>query len=173
MDLVRKYYDGAPVSTSSKPKPTTRDGLLRRGDFGPAVAEVQERLRIPADGIFGPQTEEAVRAFQRSEGLAVDGIVGPNTLAALRKTTTPKKQPVKTVLKTAVLRVGSRGAAVKRLQAGLNKSFPAYSRLKVDGIYGPSTANVVRNFQRRSKLTADGIVGRNTRKALAKYGIRP
>lgn len=173
MGLVRRYYDGTPVSTSTKPKPTTRSGLLRRGDFGPAVAEVQERLRISADGIYGPNTEAAVRAFQRSKGLAVDGIVGPNTLAALKKTTTPKKQPVKTVLKTAVLRVGSRGAAVKRLQAGLNKAFPAYSRLKVDGIYGPATANVVRNFQRRSGLPADGIVSPHTRKALAKYGVRP
>ena len=174
MGLVRGYYDGAPVSTSSKPQPTTRPaGLLRRGDFGPAVAEVQERLRIPADGIFGSQTEVAVRAFQRSKGLAVDGIVGPNTLAALAKATTPKKQPVKTVVKTAVLRVGSRGAAVKRLQAGLNKAFPAYSRLKVDGIYGPSTANTVRTFQRRSGLAADGVVGPRTRKALAKHEIRP
>src|SRR5829696_2740863 len=38
---------------------------------------------VTVDGIFGPNTEAAVRAFQQSKGLAVDGIVGPNTWSAL------------------------------------------------------------------------------------------
>ena len=38
------------------------------------------------DGIYGPQTREAVRYFQRKNGLAVDGIVGPNTARALGMT---------------------------------------------------------------------------------------
>ncbi|WP_236242240.1 peptidoglycan-binding protein [Streptomyces sp. CC228A] len=36
------------------------------------------------DGIFGPTTEAAVKAFQKDVGLAVDGIVGPNTWRVLR-----------------------------------------------------------------------------------------
>ena len=37
------------------------------------------------DGFFGPATEEAVKAFQRSNGLEVDGSVGPKTREALAK----------------------------------------------------------------------------------------
>ena len=47
------------------------------------MRQIQSKLGIPADGVFGPQTERAVRRFQRSKGLLVDGIVGPQTRAAL------------------------------------------------------------------------------------------
>lgn len=77
------------------------------------------------------------------------------------------------VSRKPLLRVGSRGTAVRNLQAGLNRVFPAYSRLGVDGIFGPNTQRVVREFQRRSRLSADGVVGPKTRAALAKYGIKP
>jgi hypothetical protein len=56
---------------------------IKRGDRGPAVAKVQRKLGIPADGVFGPQTERAVRRFQRRRGLTVDGVVGPQTREAL------------------------------------------------------------------------------------------
>jgi soluble lytic murein transglycosylase-like protein len=58
--------------------------MLKRGSRGPAVARLQQRLRIPADGVFGAQTQRAVRRYQRSRHLAADGIVGPRTAAALR-----------------------------------------------------------------------------------------
>ena len=57
--------------------------LLRKGDRGPEVKEVQEALEIPADGIFGSQTEASVKKFQSENGLDVDGIVGPKTWEAL------------------------------------------------------------------------------------------
>src|SRR5690606_31668374 len=65
-----------------------------------------------------------------------------------------------------LLRRGSKGEYVKQLQARLNAWFPTYSRLVVDGDFGPATEAVVKEFQRRSGLTADGIVGPLTRGAL-------
>jgi lysozyme len=67
---------------------------LKRGDRGGSVKVLQKRLNIPADGIFGPLTEQAVKNWQRlhdehgrivapGKGLAVDGIVGPKTWKAL------------------------------------------------------------------------------------------
>lgn len=65
------------------------DALSRYGSRGQEVRTIQDKLKRwgyytgSVDGIFGPQTQEAVRYFQRTNGLAVDGIAGPKTLAAM------------------------------------------------------------------------------------------
>jgi resuscitation-promoting factor RpfB len=56
---------------------------LKRGSHGPLVEQVQQKLGIPADGVFGPQTGQAVRRFQARKHLTVDGIVGTQTARAL------------------------------------------------------------------------------------------
>lgn len=76
------------------------------------------------------------------------------------------------------LRKGSKGSAVRRLQAGLVSNFPAYAGPirrtgGADGVFGAGTDAVVREFQKRSGLVADGIVGPATRRELARYGITP
>ena len=53
--------------------------LLKRGSRGSAVRKVQWKLGIAVDGIFGKETERAVRLFQKKVGIAIDGIVGPET----------------------------------------------------------------------------------------------
>lgn len=58
-------------------------GVLKVGSRGEAVAALQRKLGIAADGVFGPQTRTAVKRFQRRRGLTVDGIAGPQTLSAL------------------------------------------------------------------------------------------
>ncbi len=60
------------------PRPT-----VRRGDTGPFVAAVQKALGLAPDGVFGPGTEAAMRAFQQAHQLVPDGIVGPRSWAAL------------------------------------------------------------------------------------------
>ncbi len=71
---------GSASSSSSNASSST---LLRQGSAGAAVADVQRRLGITADGIFGRRTRAAVIRFQSSRGLVADGIVGPRTRAAL------------------------------------------------------------------------------------------
>lgn len=61
---------------------------LSYGSSGADVRELQEQLRaagynIAADGIFGPATQSAVRAYQQANGLQVDGIAGNQTRGAL------------------------------------------------------------------------------------------
>lgn len=56
---------------------------LRMGDRGNLVAQLQQELRIPADGVFGPQTQAYVTAYQRLSGLPVSGVADAATLAAL------------------------------------------------------------------------------------------
>ena len=66
------------------------DALLRKGDRGDDIKLLQHRLNIlgnqlTEDGIWGVQTDSAVRGYQYRAGLTVDGIVGPKTQAALIK----------------------------------------------------------------------------------------
>lgn len=64
-------------------------GVLKFGSRGDNVRLVQQKLGVTVDGIFGKQTENAVKAFQKEKGLTVDGIVGPQTweLLGLNNTT--------------------------------------------------------------------------------------
>ena len=57
--------------------------VLKKGDRGPEVKEVQEMLDINADGIFGSGTESSVKKFQSDNNLSSDGIVGPKTYETL------------------------------------------------------------------------------------------
>ena len=59
--------------------------LLKKGNRGESVKQLQKALNLYPDGIFGEVTEEAVKAFQSSNGLKQDGIVGDKTWEALPK----------------------------------------------------------------------------------------
>ena len=82
------------------PTPTTKP-TIKRGSTGPYVTECQEDLiklgydvgPTGADGKFGKNTEAAVKAFQKDQGLTVDGIVGPATWAALDAAVGPEPEP--------------------------------------------------------------------------------
>ena len=131
--------------------------LVRQGDRNHPVRTLQRLLRqrghtVVVDGIFGPKTDAAVRAFQTAANLAVDGIVGPQTWGALIVT----------------VRRGSQGEAVKGVQeeAAFRDLSDNPPPLAIDGIFGPRTEAFVRGFQEAVEIAVDGIVGPVTWRAL-------
>jgi lysozyme len=84
----RRAAEAAMFRGTSAPQPQPAAAwppkrTLQQGCDGPDVAELQRRLKVTADGDFGPATKAAVVAFQKSRKLTADGIVGPRTAAAL------------------------------------------------------------------------------------------
>ena len=157
---------GAAVVTAA----TTGASLLREGSTGPAVADWQQQLNaasgagLVVDGVFGPRTDQATRAFQAGRHIVVDGIVGPQTRAAMAEalggegaTLLPGPQ--------GLLEVGSTGPAVADWQQQLNAASGA--GLVVDGVFGPRTDQATRAFQAGRHIVVDGIVGPQTRAAMA------
>ena len=106
------------------------------GCTGDAVKTLQEKLNAKGfnsgnvDGIFGAKTYAAATAFQKANGLGVDGIVGKLTWAKLYDATPVNVTPVTT---QPMLRTGSRGDAVRKLQELLNAK--GYTCGSVDGIF--------------------------------------
>jgi peptidoglycan hydrolase-like protein with peptidoglycan-binding domain len=72
-----------PGASASGGAGAASEVVVKRGDRGSAVRQIQEQLGIAADGVFGAQTERAVKRFQRRHDLVPDGIVGPMTRGAL------------------------------------------------------------------------------------------
>lgn len=128
-----------------------------------STADIQRLVGATPDSIYGPDTTAKVKAWQAAHGLAADGIWGPKSDAV--------GFPPAASTSGGNLQVGSTGSRVGALQSGLNRVFPAYSKLAVDDDFGPATEGVVQDFQRRCGLTPDGIVGPITTAKLNSFGI--
>jgi hypothetical protein len=111
----------------------------------------------PVDGITGPWTQNAVRAFQAQQGLAPDGVAGPQTRAALGKRGKPN-------LGDRPVREGQQGWDVAELQFLLHER--GFEPGSFDGGFGPDTENAVRRYQSAAGLNVDGVAGQTTIGAL-------
>ncbi|SDZ51294.1 Putative peptidoglycan binding domain-containing protein [Evansella caseinilytica] len=137
-------------------KKATTSAVLRKGASGSTVRRLQNMLltvgeklpRYGADGKLGNETVEAIKAFQKRQGIAVDGAAGPQTFGALEKAI-PKY--------SRVLRQQS-----KMLSGNDVKAIQRVVGVKDDGKYGPVTAAAVKDYQRKYGLTVDGAVGPQT-----------
>ncbi|MET0606496.1 MAG: peptidoglycan-binding protein [Beijerinckiaceae bacterium] len=130
--------------------------VLKKGSNDPAVRDLQEALKVlgfdpgPIDGVFGANTESAVKKFQQAREIAADGIVGRVTWINIDEA--DQSHPV--------LTIGSTGLPVRRLQSRM--SAVGFSLGGVDGRFGPKTEAAVRQLQQNANLTVDGVVGAQT-----------
>lgn len=151
------------------------DGLFKLGTSHPEVSNIQRRLeqlghytygRITQ--YYGPITQEAVKSFQRANGLAVDGIAGPATLAKLEGSnanTTQNPSSTNSPSTSTLLRLGTRGKEVSDVQRRLEE-LGFYKHSAITEYYGSITQAAVKEFQRVNGLLSDGIVGNATRNKL-------
>jgi hypothetical protein len=90
--VAQERTGGASPSAAGGAAPAAGAGTALLELRGSAVAALQRKLGILADGLYGPQTRRAVRRFQRANGLAVDGVAGPATLRALGLAAAPVRE---------------------------------------------------------------------------------
>ena len=165
------------------------DSPLRRGATGDYVTVLQVMLnrisqdypaipRIPSpDGIFGLRTENSVREFQRIFNLTPDGIVGKATwyklvflyvgVTDLSELTSEGQRfyEIRPTSNIAPIQEGDRGIEVMGLQYFLSiisRVNPSFSRLSIDGIFGPVTKQSVIAAQEYLGLPPTGIVDLST-----------
>lgn len=153
---------------------------LTRGSSGPAVLLMQTRLNLcvpvypainllNADGVFGQNTANATRLFQKQFGLTPDEVIGENTwdkiIDVSNSVATANHQAVQTRY-VGLVSIGSTGDSVRFVQSYMNRvgraHTPSFPTVTVDGIFGNATRALVLEFQTRFGLTADGVVGSNT-----------
>jgi peptidoglycan hydrolase-like protein with peptidoglycan-binding domain len=144
---VNALAQGRTVSAG----PTGMVGL-KSGALGDSVKALQQalvnagvNLRGGADGIFGPATAQALKAFQQSQGLNPSGVVDDATLAALQNPKAPTTPTSGGDGGYAVF--GEKGGRVLELQSALVKAGVSV-RGGVDGDFGAGTAAAVMDFQR-------------------------
>jgi peptidoglycan hydrolase-like protein with peptidoglycan-binding domain len=140
------------------PDPIAPFPLVRRGERIFPVRPLQQLLcarhhDVTVDGIYGPRTESAVKAFQQDKSLAADGIVGPATWSRL----------------VVHVKRGSTGDAVRAVQEVIkfhDQSDGEGTPVHIDGVFGPRTDSFVRGFQTAVGTASAGIVGPITWRAL-------
>ena len=135
---------------------------------------------LSVDGIFGPQTERTVRAFQQKYGLTVDGIVGRQTYSKILEvydsllSVLPQYTPDYIEIFPGVfLTRGAQGQNVSNLQTLINRAaarYPNIPSLTVDGVFGAQTENAVRVIQQFVGRPVTGFVGPLTWYAIVNLG---
>lgn len=157
---------------------------LRPGALGDSVAALQRRLldlgitvRGGADGIFGPATSTALKAFQSERQLEATGIVDESTAVALSHSVAPdshdhahdadeETSPATTQGYGVYGETSQRVAALQRalMSAGITV------RGGADGVFGSATSAAVMSFQRQQERQVTGVVNAATAELL---GLSP
>ena len=171
---LKKLAGSCKAATRVTPSPAPSGTVvLREGDSGENVYILQARLfelgyytgRI--DGRFSEETTQAVKDFQRANGLTADGIAGKGTQSKLESGTAVPAggaQPEASIPSTpgtlSTLRRGDQSGEVLVLQQYLQSL--GYLSSEPDGQFGSATERAVKLFQEANGLTADGVAGKGT-----------
>lgn len=171
-------YPGFPLKlgSSGNEVKTIQQQLNRIADAYPSIPKIND-----PNGIFGAQTEAAVKRFQNIFNLAHDGIVGKSTWYRIKNVYNGVKKLAELTAENltfdevepiypSLLKEGMSGDYIKTLQYYLNivaYFYPQIPNIDVDGYFGPKTREAVIAFQEMFGLVPDGIVGRDTWKALS------
>ncbi len=188
IDILKRYY-GEGINIYEIP---TIEGVfkkyggteLSKGSSGYDVKIIQKQLNeiskkykgintiLQEDGVFGDDTEKAVKDFQSVFGINVDGIVGKVTwnrislvYSLIKKIFGDVEDIDQEEQGFRELKIGSKGNDVLNIQKSINYIFSGYKflpKLKEDGYYGNETKKAVEVFQQLFGLIVDGIVGKNT-----------
>lgn len=162
-------YTGEEIIENNPSESYTNKPLVYKGKTGETVKYIQNKLinkgyflgRTGADGIFGFQTEKAVRQFQIDSNLSADGIIGPLTWEKLEDPTIV----ISSSYPGSIIGMGARGENVVKIQRELIRrgyNVPGGA----DGQYGSGCREIVKKFQSDSGLEIDGVVGKRTWDAL-------
>ncbi len=191
-DILTNYYGTDLNINTDTPilpyDPSLPYRSLRLGNFGNDVRTVQIRLnRIsanypaipklnPTDGVFGINTENAVREFQRVFDLTPDGVVGPATWYKILQIYNGVKRlnelaseglslsDVSAQFPTE-LSPGDENIFVREYQyflSVLGENLAVIPEVAIDGVFGPSTEAATRAFQQAYGLPVTGIVDEET-----------
>ncbi len=178
---VKKLSDlvGEGITLSEVQVPFTN--RLQEGNQGIGVKTIQYYLNIlayfnpqlmmvPLNGVFGPETANAVRTFQSFYGLPVTGIVGINTWNTMNRIYTETVESLPEgysgnrgkLYPGYFLSEGMQGTAVRDLQtylALIGKNYAAIPTIPVTGYFGEQTRAAVTAFQQAFGLDPSGTVG--------------
>ena len=158
-------YTGEEIIENNPSESYTNKPLVYKGKTGETVKYIQNKLinkgyflgRTGADGIFGFQTEKAVRQFQIDSNLSADGIIGPLTWEKLEDPTIV----ISSSYPGSIIGMGARGENVVKIQRELIRrgyNVPGGA----DGQYGSGCRETVKKFQGDNGLEIDGVVGKRT-----------
>lgn len=185
---ILKYYYGDDIqindADSISSVPASYPGTaLKRGSTGANVQIIQAQLnrisdnypsisKQSVDGIFGANTENAVKTFQKIFNLTDDGIVGKSTWYKISYIYVSVKKLAELTSEGETLEDGSypgyvvargaRGLNVVIIQFYINQTaiyVSSITPVNMDGIFGSGLETQVKNFQRYFNLTPDGKVG--------------
>lgn len=148
--------------------------VYAEGNRGSMISDMQVRLQAAGylkggiDGVYGADTTNAVKAFQKAKGIPVSGAIDEMTYSALRNvdSSSPSYESSGGEEGSSASRgaslyiIGDSGSEVSSIQRKLKKM--GYLDGSVDGIYGGDTASAVKAFQDDEGLSTTGMVDGDT-----------